>query len=992
MANLDLPSLRVAWDPLCDAAMSMAPNTKLDTGTENSNNSNFLASGLLSSLIITSSPVTLERFCVQGEAYIKLAMAIYLLSNNLVDIFDIESSVYRRLFEILDSILAEIPSRCIQALLQSNLSTVRAAFEALIRIAGLLEQRVAFESLAEIGIRNKWLASSAYGHDLLFHAVRMGLDDVVQQLVQNDCRPDGYVVLPRSGKTTAIIEALERHNMPCIQLLLKTCQVNEKFGIYPKVTHFTLFIENTHRLDEMRICQGIKLFLDAGADINSPLGSLGTQRIGEWRGRHEIWSVLDYLFCFHPSVFYRLTLDWNPAHDSYPTRAGILTSLKLGRNTLHGYYTRLEQHVGRACLDQYLELVVMEQLTAQDPWCDHRRRPGEVDLKTVCALVDFGVCMDKIVSRAPYLLANYMEERSECDLVVIRYLLDNGATVSRGALKFASRLQDPGPLAMLIQNIPNIRHQGLPAVVAAANANNFEAVKILIDAGVDVNAEFHTGVRGLRTSLLCRVVALWDSSFEDLRNMIDFLRRRGAKLRLSARRPRLYDLLGYVLRSGSLGKHKGLRKQTVQHIIDAGCDLSDPDVQSARLLEECGRVGEGHDELDRMEIFEAMIRNGTRLRPGAPLAAWIHLGGGPKLAREMLCDGADIDAYYFRPSLSWSWATALQEAANRCNVELVALLLQKGANVNAPARGRWGKTALQAICDLHPHSEAGKAPEQREIINLLVDHGANINAAPARIEGMTALQCAAHWGNLEVIILLLSYDPPADVNAPSCEVPGSPHSRSYGNALDVAAGQGRLDVVKLLLNNGGLSCCPGDTGYDGAIGLAEDKGFLAVAKLMRQHPTAISRSSATRPNLLQPQRDWREYEYDDESSGYIASEWDFDSEDGDSESAASIEEQDPMAQVPIQPDAVEYLGPEQAAPEPGRVWDMDADNSLDFDIGFGDLADDVRSISSLDFDPSTSNMDTGTSDWEFGQGHIAGPMHVTDEVEVGHVYDAGFLW
>lgn len=216
--------------------------------------------------------------------------------------------------------------------------------------------------------------------------------------------------------------------------------------------------------------------------------------------------------------------------------------------------------------------------------------------------------------------------------------------------------------------------------------------------------------------------------------------------------------------------------------------------------------------------------------------------------------------------------TALQAAAGKCSEELVALLLQKGADVNAPARGSYGSTALQGICRYVPKSPA-KKEQQLSIINLLVSYGAKVNAAPARHLGRTALQWAAQHGNLEVTMMLLSCEPPADVNAPPCKHPEFPKSRS--NALDVAARLGRLDVVKLLLNNDAVSGYPGNSGYDGAIEVAEDKGWLAVADLIRQHATANLRSDTTRISLSQPQRDWHEYGYDDYSDGYT----DFDEDD-----------------------------------------------------------------------------------------------------------------
>lgn len=234
--------------------------------------------------------------------------------------------------------------------------------------------------------------------------------------------------------------------------------------------------------------------------------------------------------------------------------------------------------------------MVAEQLTGIGPWIPCPRRV--TDLSTVCALVDLGVSMDKVLRRAPSLLADHMEVRMtescrDCDMEVIQYLLDKGAIVDDRALQQAVRWQNNGLLALLIQHTVDLRQQGAGVVVAAAAANNLEAVKKLLDAGVDVNTDLTRNARlfwrllGERrpgtASLICQVVELWALSFEDLKNMIDFLIWRGAQFRLSAMKPRLSDLMESVLRSNRR-KPAGLLKRIVQYIVDAGCDLRDPDI------------------------------------------------------------------------------------------------------------------------------------------------------------------------------------------------------------------------------------------------------------------------------------------------------------------------------------------------------------------------------------------------------------------------------
>jgi ankyrin repeat protein len=81
--------------------------------------------------------------------------------------------------------------------------------------------------------------------------------------------------------------------------------------------------------------------------------------------------------------------------------------------------------------------------------------------------------------------------------------------------------------------------------------------------------------------------------------------------------------------------------------------------------------------------------------------------------------------------------TSLQAAVLRQDISLVQRLIElKGANVNHPAMGVGGRTALQYAV------ERGN----KELVKILLDHGVLVNAAPASCGGATALQLAAIKG------------------------------------------------------------------------------------------------------------------------------------------------------------------------------------------------------------------------------------------------------
>lgn len=283
VADLDLFPEKSACDTWGSATVSFTPQTILPleptalpgTGIQ-IGDSVFHLCDLFTSLTLTQPSAAIEAFGTRSKAYVIVSMAIYLLSNNLVDPY--HTYPHGHFLKTLDSVFAEIPARHLRVLLQSRLANVRAAFEALLRISGVLKQPFAFKSLVDIGIGNNWLSNYAHGHEALYHAVDMNLDEVVQLLLENGCRPDMLVETRTSGDhyTTPVVTALRRRNFQCVQLLLKHCHVNGLLGSqfqirYTGLTSFTFFIQKSCHFDEMLFGQGIKLFLDAGADINSLL-------------------------------------------------------------------------------------------------------------------------------------------------------------------------------------------------------------------------------------------------------------------------------------------------------------------------------------------------------------------------------------------------------------------------------------------------------------------------------------------------------------------------------------------------------------------------------------------------------------------------------------------------------------------------------------------------------------------------------------------------
>ncbi|KAL7947111.1 ankyrin repeat protein [Trichoderma barbatum] len=128
--------------------------------------------------------------------------------------------------------------------------------------------------------------------------------------------------------------------------------------------------------------------------------------------------------------------------------------------------------------------------------------------------------------------------------------------------------------------------------------------------------------------------------------------------------------------------------------------------------------------------------------------------------------------------------SALQAASERGHLSIVKLLLELGAEVNAPPSPIAGRTALQAA------SGGGFGA----IVQLLLQNGAQVNAASARYKGITALQGACLQSNREIVELLLKSG--ADVQASGGGFNGD------GTALHAAAEKGCIDIVKKLVDSG----------------------------------------------------------------------------------------------------------------------------------------------------------------------------------------------
>ncbi|KAK6071975.1 Ankyrin-1-like protein 2 [Seiridium cupressi] len=108
-----------------------------------------------------------------------------------------------------------------------------------------------------------------------------------------------------------------------------------------------------------------------------------------------------------------------------------------------------------------------------------------------------------------------------------------------------------------------------------------------------------------------------------------------------------------------------------------------------------------------------------------------------------------------------------------CNVEIITLLINSGADVNGEPATDGRATALQGLS---------------KIAMFLSNKGAEVNAAGAKYNGRTALEGAAEYGRLDIVRLLTSE---------GCLIHGT-HRKQYVRAVGFAKSQGHFALASEL--------------------------------------------------------------------------------------------------------------------------------------------------------------------------------------------------
>lgn len=338
----------------------------------------------------------------------------------------------------------------------------------------------------------------------------------------------------------------------------------------------------------------------------------------------------------------------------------------------------------------------------------------------------------------------------------------------------------------------------------ATNAGQQQIVELLLDLGADVNTGIDDlNVRGAWTALSTAVVS------HDL-EIAKLLLERGANPNVSGGR-NFESLLHFAVaecpssfvrlllekgadpnRASEWGEGTVLHQAAVRGdlemvdlLLSFGADVNGGRGAVPPLLL---AAGQGHQE-----VAGVLLAHGASLDISIAAA----LGNSAEVMRFLDADPALLekrDGYVGRTPLAW--------AVSRDHSQLAAALLERGAQVDARASSSWWPAneyygRLQR--DAKPPTQYGETPlhlaaESGDVnlVRLLLDHGADVNARAHSFEnqpGGSALHMAAAAGNLDVARLLL--DRGANVNL-----------QSSGAMTPLHSSMKHPTMVKLLIDRG----------------------------------------------------------------------------------------------------------------------------------------------------------------------------------------------
>ncbi|KAI0547034.1 hypothetical protein F4679DRAFT_555594 [Xylaria curta] len=825
----------------------------------------------------------------------RFSNALYQLANS-DSFYEVDESFDKSYNEALDVILDLAPKHhVLSSIFKGNSPIIRAATEKMVRISTELGRKDDFRIFIEALRRYhpEWIPQGQY----LMYAGRIGCVKTCRALLQvlNRSQYDTSFDRYTDYYTRAVLESTCRGHFECARFL---CQHAIKLGINFPFSENTLagkifagLLDVTcyerycsfwdhHFLDvdstNPNVLQILDWFLEAGADVDAPtqLGCLECDLYTRQSPNWWIPTILDQSY-FENFGLYSHIVAYSIKFRTETTRSGIYSSAKEGINPLLMYLRSRPSHTPIQ-QTKILGIFLAEVLSKSHTW----NVSHEENIKVIHTLLNHNTNLPQFGSsmNVSAMLYYVISTTRRYGIIypttdhVIKTLICKGATIVPETIAEAVENEDITLLQLLSSYGLDFNSQGALALCAAIKLNNYDAISWLRNRGVDINATLRSNCKEEDVTILKRVIQYirvhnafrfdildykvvrwrWEEQICTISyEMLKFLISLNIKLRTSPGDTDMRKLLLLVIESGHISNErtetiiKKVRLLLKTETIPDDPPDPEPYLLEARFLKSPTNISA---ELDLMEL---LIDHGFSPKHTGILGALIDSGAPIDAIQRILDCGVDVNAYSGYPCLE----TPLQRAARARSLDLVQLLIQRGANVNQPGKRFGGVTALQMAC-------CGPGFDMPcvdiDLIKFLIANGADVNAPAAPEGGITAFQAAAADGNFEVALLLLDHG--ADVNEPPVD--------KYGScALDRAVCSEKIDMVQFLLQLGALSEERGESGYKGAIGLAEHNSYLAMADMIRQHALKNGRAGEELYSHYTKWKDFHSFRYDKNEIG-----------------------------------------------------------------------------------------------------------------------------
>ncbi|KAK8118118.1 uncharacterized protein PG998_006399 [Apiospora kogelbergensis] len=320
----------------------------------------------------------------------------------------------------------------------------------------------------------------------------------------------------------------------------------------------------------------------------------------------------------------------------------------------------------------------------------------------------------------------------------------------------------------------------------AVDSRNMDLVEHLLKLGVDPGAKAQSGWTPLAAAVRNQDYKMMDHLLSkgatpaDIKALIIGMTRKdmtaAAKLRsaLSERHPLGLQRFGGELMIEAIYTDN---QPLIDVLIDMKVDLSSLTDWDHFRKRNQNELGLSDDEISKQVLLARMSPLGFAIIHGKcqNLQLINRLLGSDAHTDGIAMDGVSIEKHHY-----FCLRTPLLLAVKTGCKELIDMLLDKGADINRPARRGIVRTPLQLACEIGSY----------DMVQFLLQKEADASSPPAKQHGGTALQFAAKCGSMKITELLLENG--ADPHAPAPEFGGG------NTAFGWAAEMGRYHILLLL--------------------------------------------------------------------------------------------------------------------------------------------------------------------------------------------------